>query len=238
MAVLGKSKEAFRFFTETHLLELTGLKAANLQELLYHIKTVPPSVIYCHTHNFLQQHHYLSPEPPNDFAYWITGILGEEELGEYLFSIDTIQYTTIYELRVEIIRTIENYMAKHPRSLQKFATPGDEFYFFKSVSFIFQTPYTAFDLKEFHAALQRVTLDSIYFHMFEARLRIKQGINDFSKWLNDSLQEERLANKISSLDPYTHTLGGLRTILIKLVEKRLSEPLEKPSDTALALPKS
>ena len=238
MAVLGKSKEAFRFFTETHLLELTGLKAANLQELLYHIKTVPPSVIYCHTHNFLQQHHYLSPEPPNDFAYWITGILGEEELGEYLFSIDTIQYTTIYELRVEIIRTIENYMAKHPRSLQKFATPGDEFHFFKSVSFIFQTPYTAFDLKEFHAALQRVTLDSIYFHMFEARLRIKQGINDFSKWLNDSLQEERLANTISSLDPYTHTLGGLRTILIKLVEKRLSEPLEKPSDTALALPKS
>lgn len=238
MNLLEKTKEPFRFYTETHLPELTGLKAANLQELLYHIKTVPPSVIYYHTHNFLRQHQYLSPEPPNDFAYWITGILGEEELGEDLFSIDTIQYTTIHALREEIIRAIENYLAKYPRALQKFATPGDEFHFIKSVSFIFQTPYIVSDLKEFQAALQRVTLDSIYFHMFEARLRIRQGTNDFSKWLEDSLQEEKLANKISSLDPYTHTLEGLRTILIKLIEKRLVESHEKPADTVIALSKS
>ncbi len=238
MSLLRKAKEPFRFNTETHLFEVTGLKAANLQELLYHIKTVPPSVIYYHTHNFLQQHQYLSPEPPNDFAYWITGILGEEELGEYLFSIDTIQYTTIYELREKIIHTIESYIAEHPRSLQKFATPGGEFHFIKSVSFVFQTPYIAADIKEFQAALQRVTLDSIYFHMFEARLRIRQGANDFSEWLKNSLQEEKLANKISSLDPYTYTLEGLRTILIKLIEKRLVESAEKPSDTMTALPKS
>ena len=140
------------------------------------MKTVPGSVIYHHTHCFLQQHQYLSPEPPNDFAYWITGILGDEVLGEDLFSIDTIQYATICELRNEIIRTIENYVAQHPKSLQKFATPGKEIHFVKSISFVFQTPYTASDLKEFQAALQRITLDSIYFHMFEAKLRIGRGI--------------------------------------------------------------
>lgn len=237
MNALNKAKEPFKFYTQVSLPELTGLKASNLQELLDLIKTVPGSVIYHHTHRFLQQHQYLSPEPPNDFAYWITGILGEEEVGEALYSIDTIQYTTIRELRDEIVRTIENYIVRYPRSLQKFATPGEELHFVKSVSFIFQTPYTASDLKEFQAVLQRVTINSIYFHMFEARLRIGQGTNDFSNWLEDSLSEKKLANKIASLDPYTHTMENLRIRLIKLIEKRIVESMEKPSETELAFPK-
>ena len=237
MNALNKAKEPFKFYTQLHIPELTGLKASNLQELLDLIKTVPGSVIYHHTHRFLQQHQYLSPEPPNDFAYWITGILGEEELGEALYSIDTIQYTSIRELRDEIVRTIENYIVKHQRSLHKFATPGEEFHFVKSVSFIFQTPYTASDLKEFQAVLQRVTINSIYFHMFEARLRIGQGTNDFSNWLEDSLSEKKLANKIASLDPYTHTMENLRITLIKLIEKRIVESMEKPSEAELSLPR-
>ena len=237
MNAFNKAKESFRFYTQLHIPELTGLRAANLQELLDLIKTVPGSVIYHHTHRFLQQHQYLSPEPPNDFAYWITGILGEEELGEALYSIDTIQYTSIRELRDEIVRSIENYVVKHPRSLQKFATPGEEFHFVKSVSFVFQTPYTASDLKEFQAVLQRVTINSIYFHMFESRLRIGRGTNDFSNWLEDSLSEKKLANKIASLDPYTHTMENLRITLIKLIEKRLVASREKPPDIEKTFPK-
>ena len=236
MNALNKAKEPFKFYTQLHIPELTGLKAANLQELLDLIKTVPCSVIYYHTHRFLQQHQYLSPEPPNDFAYWITGILGEEELGEELFSIDTIQYTTIRELRDEIVRFIENYVVKHPRSLQKFAATGEEFHFVKSVSFVFQTPYTASDLKEFQAVLQRVTINSIYFHMFESRLRIGRGTNDFSNWFDDILSEKKLANKIASLDPYTHTMENLRNTLIKLIEKRIIESQGKPPDIKTALP--
>lgn len=76
MEGLMKQKESFRFSTQGSIPELTGLKAANLQQLLDSVKTVPGSVIYHHTHRFLLQHQYLSPEPPNDFAYWITGILG------------------------------------------------------------------------------------------------------------------------------------------------------------------
>ncbi|MDN3515793.1 MAG: DUF5752 family protein [Candidatus Brocadia sp.] len=235
MNSLQKAKEPFRFYTQLHIPELTGLKATNLQELLDLMRTVPGSVIYHHTHHFLQQHQYLSPEPPNDFAYWITGILSEEELGELLYSIDTIQYTTIRELRDEIVRTIENYISRHPRSLLKFATPGEEFHFVKSVSFVFQTPYTAADLKEFQAVLQRVTIDSIYFHMFEARLRIGRGTNDFSHWLESGLSENKLANKIASLDPYTHTMENLRITLIKLIEKRIVEYFEKQSGAELII---
>lgn len=229
MTSLPKAREPFKFYTQIHIPELTGLKASNLQELLDLIKIVPGSVIYYHTHRFLQQHQFLSPEPPNDFAYWITGIIGEAELGEALYSIDTIQYTTIRELRDEIVRTLENYIEKHPRALQRFTIPGEEFHFIKSVSFVCQTPYIASDIKEFQAALQRVSLESIYFHMFEARLRIGKGINDFSNWLEGSLSENKLANKIASLDPYTHTMENLRATLLKLIEKRIIESMERPS---------
>lgn len=237
MVPLKKAKEPFMFSTQVYLPELTGLKASNIQELLDHIKTVPESIIYHHTHHFLQEHQYLSPEPPNDFAYWVTEFLHEVRLGEYLFSIDTIQYTTIRELRNEIIRTIEDFVGQYPTSLNKFVLPGEEFHFLKSVEFILQTPYRASDLKEFRDALQKISIDSIYFHMYEARLRIRRGTNDFSRWLDECLEEPKLANKIAAIDPYTHTLENLRFALIKLTDKRISE-LDKSPEIQGVLPKS
>ena len=87
-----KAKEAFKFYTRFNLRELTGKKAKNLRELVDIIKEVPGSVIYYHTHVFLQQHLYLSPEPPNDFGYWVREILQEYKLGEELSSIDILQF--------------------------------------------------------------------------------------------------------------------------------------------------
>lgn len=237
MDSLMKAKEPFQFSTQVYISELTGQKATNLQQLLDIIKAVPESVIYHHTHHFLQEHQYLSPEPPNDFAYWVTEFLGEVRLGENLFSIDTVQYSTIQELRDEIVRTIEDYIKQYPTSLNKFVILGEEFHFVKSISFIIQTPYRASDLKEFQDALRRVPINSIYFHMFEARLRIRQGTNDFSKWLDECLSENKLANKIASLDPYTHTMENLRSAIIKLVEKRIVESQGKPPNIIEALPK-
>src|SRR4030043_1557486 len=98
-----KATEPFRLCTRLHLSELTGLKAATLNELLELIKTVSGSCIYQHTHRFLQQHQHLSPEPPNDFAYWVTNVLGEDELGEKLASIDIIKYSSVGGLRERLI---------------------------------------------------------------------------------------------------------------------------------------
>ncbi|MDD2866554.1 MAG: DUF5752 family protein [Candidatus Omnitrophota bacterium] len=217
-----KAKEPFRFYTRWHLSELLGIKASNLGQLLEHIKNVPGSCIYHHTHRFLQQHQYLSPEPPNDFAYWVRGVLGDDELGERLASIDTIQYKTIRSLREKIVETIEEYLKDNPRANLRFAREDEQFHFIKSVSFIAPTNDTATDLREFAEALKKVTIDSIYFHIFEAHLRLEKGTNDFSNWLETSLQENGLAAKIARLDPYTYTLDGLRKTILKIVEKRLA----------------
>lgn len=222
MAEIIKAKEAFRFHTRLHLTELTGLRAINLSQLVELIREVPGSSIYHHTHRFLQQHQYLSPEPPNDFAYWVTEILGEDELGEMLSSIDTINYSTIRSLRDRIIETVEEYLRNNPLAKMRFAREGEEFYFIKSVSFILPTDYTANDLREFTDILKKVTIDSIYFHIFESRLRLEKNDNDFSNWIANSIGNKSLAEKISKLDPYTHTLEGLRGNLVYMIERELS----------------
>jgi hypothetical protein len=218
---LIKAKNPFRFCTRLHLSELTGLRATTLGQLLTLIKEVPGSCIYHHTHRFLQQHQFLSPEPPNDFAYWVTDTLGEDELGERLVSIDTMQYSTIRDLRRKIASTIEDYLKNSPLAKFKFARSGEEFHFIKSISFVLPTSYVAYDLNEFAEVLKKITFDSIYFHIFEARLRLEKPTNDFAFWIENSLGDRKLANNISSFDPYTGTLEDLRNRIIQIVKRRV-----------------
>jgi hypothetical protein len=221
MSPLEKAKEPFRFFTRFHLTELTGLKATTLGEFLALLESVPGACIYHHTHRFLQQHQYLSPEPPNDFAYWTSNILGENALGERLASIDTIQYTSIHELRQKIILTVSAYLKEHRKAKKRFAAPGDEFHFIKSVSFILPTKFEVTDLSEFLETLKKVTIDSIYFHIFESKLRLGKKTNDFSNWFENSLADKELANSINRLDPYTYTMDELREAIIRIISRRI-----------------
>ncbi|RJQ40372.1 MAG: mechanosensitive ion channel family protein [Dehalococcoidia bacterium] len=231
---LKKAKEPFHFYSRTHITELTGLKARNLQELVDTLKKVPDAVVYYHTHRFLEQHHYLTPEPSNDFAVWISDALGDEILGERLASVDTFQFPDLGALRSRLVGIIEEYLTAHRDT--KGATPaetlyfmksvreamaGEEFYFMKSVSVILPTTYVVSDLREFVETLRRISLGSLYFHIFESRLRLGKGLNDFSVWIRDTLEETGLAEEIGRLDPYTYTLEGLRLALIQLIEKRI-----------------
>jgi hypothetical protein len=220
---IKKAVEPFRFYTQLHLSELTGLKASSLPELLVLIKEAGDSAIYHHTHRFLLQHQYLSPEPPNDFAYWVTAALNEDRLGEKLASIDTMKYLTIHDLREKIVATIEAYLKVYPNSAMRFAPEDEVFYLIKCVSFVMPTAYAANDLKEFVEILKKITIDSIYFHMFEARLRLEKKSNDFSLWIADSVGDEDLAAKILKLDPYTFTLEDLRKTLIQMVTKKIGK---------------
>jgi len=219
MSTLKRAKEPFRFYTRLNLSELTGLMASTVPELLSRIKEAPESCIYHHTHRFLQQHQHISPEPPNDFAYWVTDVLGEDSLGERLASIDTVQFLAINDLRDKIATTIEDYLEARPDAAKRSAHENEDFYFIKSVSFILPTNYLAFDLKEFVEVIKKVAVDSIYFHIFEARLRLGKKTNDFSNWIATSLDDRELANRIMRLDPYTYTLEDLRKAIIRIIEK-------------------
>ncbi len=232
---LPKAKSSFRFATQASLTRITNWKATNLPELLSGLKEVPDSAIFYHTHRFLEQHHFLSPEPPNDFAYWVTTALQDDRLAEKLAAIDTVRFNTIRDLRDKLARTVEAHLAQSKNRRE--ALPGDEFYFLQSVNFVLVTPYEAWNLGEFAEALKKVSVRSLYFHIFEARLRPPLGRNDFSEWLEKSLNEPQLARAIEVMDPYTQTLEGLRARILHLIQKRIQQiedAAQKEASHALA----
>lgn len=215
---MEKAKFPFKFVSQINLTQITTRKARTLQELIAHLKEVPGSVIYHHTHHFLKQHQFLSPEPPNDFAYWVNTALQDERLAEKLAAIDTIRYGHLQDLREKIIQTIEKHLTLSKN--QREALPGEEFRFMQSISFILPTPYEAADLQEFIECMKKVSIYSLYHHIFESRLRLPSG-NDFSNWFETSLNEIELAHAVKRMDPYTQTLEGLRRRIIALAEERI-----------------
>lgn len=206
----------FEFKSRLILTELLGKRAATLPELTDGIRTVPLSSIYHHTHRFLQQHHFLSPEPPNDFAYWVTNMLNEEVAGEMLASIDVMQFFKLSDLRMRFLELLEDYLRSVKHKVSGRCPEGEEFHFMSSRIFVVSTGYVAHDVAQFKEILKTVSIHAIYFHMFEAKLRLEKGDNDFSIWLR-SAGNEKEADQISRLDPYTFTLEGLRERLLKIV---------------------
>ena len=221
MAPIAPAKEPFEFRSCLNLTLLTGRQARDLAELVEHLRVVPGGVIYHHTHHFLFQHQFLSPEPPNDFAYWVSNILLEEALGEELAAIDVLRFATIRDLRNALIEVIQRHLDR-ARDLRT-APPGEEFHFKQSVSFIIATGFRAADLREFRDALERVSIASISFHTFDARLHLERGDNDFARWLETSAGEPALAGAMRNADPYTITLEGLRRRMLALIDRRIAE---------------
>lgn len=216
---LKRSREPFRFQAHLHLKELTGRRASSLRELVEVLRQAPDAVVYYHTHHFLEEHHFLTPQPANDFAFWVAEALGDEALGEKLSSVDTFAFPTLGALRERLVAVMEEHLRRSGD--ERRAPEGEEFHFVSSVSVVVPTPYVAHDLREFVEALRKVSIGSLYFHIFAARLRLQRGENDFSIWLEDSLGEKELAEEVARLDPYSYTLDGLRAQLIGMVEKRL-----------------
>jgi len=208
--------DAFHFSTKLDQTLLLGLRASSIEELLAGIRSAPDASIYFHTHRFIYQHHFLSPEPPNDFAYWVTHVLGDDSLGERLWSVDIVQFNAIGDLRAKMITILESHLAASSRRAE--CQPGEEFYFMASRLFVLPTGYTARDFDEFARQLAKVSVNSIYFHMFDAKLRLKNGENDFSRWFRH-VGNALLADETRRLDPYSYTLDGLRQQIIALVKQ-------------------
>jgi len=207
----------FVFYTERRLVELTGLKAKNLRELLLHLRSVPGSAIFYHTHHQFLSHHFVKPEFRSDFAIWVHDALQEEALGERLAAIDLLEFTTIRELREALLATIEGHLSAHGGDLRQ-APPGQEFHFCKSKSFVMPTGIIAYTVDELFEQVRHITNISLFFHFLEARLRLGRPTNDFSHWLS-AMGERPLAEAIDRLNPYVVSLDELREQIVAIRQK-------------------
>ncbi len=209
---------SFEFYTERRLIVLTGIVARDLYELLAGIESVGGSSIFYHTHQQYLAHHFEKPLFYNDFALWISQALQLEALAEQLAAIDLLSFASIRALREEIISRIWKYLAENPDG-ERNSPPGDEFHFSRSKSFVLPTGHVARDPADFFNILPQASNESLFYHFFEARLRLGRTTNDFSRWLADR-GEVDLAHQIDSLDPYLRSLDELRADITELGAKR------------------
>lgn len=215
------ASQPFQFYARRNLPFLTGRRACNLIELLTGIKEITGMSIYYHTHHYLTQHEFISPEPPNDFAYWISNALQDKLLGEKIASIDLKRFSSLEHIRAKLIEVIEASLNGISVYNHHKSPRGEDFHFMSACTFVFPTRYTAYSLGEFGECLKKVSINSIYYHVFESRFNSETP--EFSKWFLSSLNETKLAEEFNRLDPYTQTLENLRKMLFNLVDKRLKE---------------
>ena len=216
MAMPVAAVAPFVFFTERRLVVLTGLKACNLEELLAHLREVSGSCVFYHTHVAYLTQHFEKPRFYDEFANWASHALQEERLAERLAAIDILAITSIRELREAIAAAIQHHLDTSPHRRE--CPPGDEFHFCEAKSFIMPTGQVAPTPREFFDMVGQIANTSLYFHFFEARLRLERPTNDFSQWLR-SLGEAPLAQKIDQLNPYAMTLDELKREIVKLGRK-------------------
>jgi hypothetical protein len=210
------AKKAFRFFECASLLQPTGRHAKDLVELVSLISEVGPGVIYHHTHQYYFKAAIETPEYSNDFAVWAAESLEERALAEKLASLDLYACPHIEEVRQGLIRIIESYPRENPSPRP--ARSGDEFFFNDAVTIVMEADPVVENLPDFIEALHTVGTSSIYFHFFEARMRLRRPSDDFSAWLDQGLGRPDLARQIRAIDPYQYSLEGLRRQIILLLQ--------------------
>jgi len=211
------AKNSFVFYTSSDLIGLTGKRARHLKEFVEVLKTIDGSSIFCHTHQAFREYHFAKGIFTNDFAYWVAEAIHEEALAERLASLDIRDFVNIKSLREKLVEMIEKYL--NEKSNITIAPKGKEFYFCKAKSIASPTNYEVWNLSEFKQILKRVGPRSLFYHFFDARLRLGRKTNDFSNWIEFSLGMTDLAREIEHLDPYLFTLDGLKQKMISLIEE-------------------
>ena len=212
----------FEFRQCISILKATGKKAGDLHELMDLLDKVSGECIFHHTYQYFLKGHIL--EYSNDFAHWTAESLEERALSERLSNIDPYDFTEIGNLRNELIRVIDDYLKVFPEPRE--AMPGDEFYFNETVTFIYPVGIRAHNLAEFLTAMKYIDTASVYYHFYEARVRLGNRIDDFSKWIEDAFGKKELAVRIRSIDPFMHTLEDIKRHVIAEVEEEVRRDIE------------
>jgi len=211
----------FQFIGCIEIKELLGQKADNEAQLLEMIEDVHPDSIYYHMHSYFLRHVYLSGPFPNDFANWAAIELRDNVLGEKLANVSVSPEKSLEDIRMDLVETIDKHLSE-----MRFVAPilrGSPFHFMKSQIVEVPLGTEAQDLSEFIQALQDVHASALYYHIFEARIRVRKGRNDFSIWLDDVLGYAQLAEGIEGIDFYMFSLEGLRLKILDLCRQELGE---------------
>lgn len=220
--ITAAKNTAFEFRDIVTIPRSTGQKAETLSELRDLIAEVSEDCIFYHTYGYFAKGHIL--EYTNDFAQWAGKGLEEGMLAEHLSIIDAFSFDSIADLRAELLRVIDAYTANFPEPRP--AMPGNQFYFKEAVTYVFPAGFRVMNLAELLMALKFVDMSSIYYHFYEARVRLGAQEDDFSKWVEEVTGAPEIAARIRAIDIFMHNLEGIRELLIRIIEEELTKMME------------
>jgi hypothetical protein len=203
-----------------------GRTAQNLREFLEVLQDVDESVLLYHLWQSRMSVSHPTVEYPNDFALWAGTALQDSRLAEKLSALDPFGYENAERIRNALIDLMEEYLWDLP--YLAWARPGFDFHFCEASTVVLHSSISARTLPEFRSALERVKLDSIYYHMVDARWRLRNlKSDDFSSWIKTSYDLPELASAIHGIDVPLCTLDEVRNSVIELCSRYLETYYEQ-----------
>src|SRR4030043_1216292 len=199
--------------------EMGGRSARDEQQLLEAIEEIPSDSLSYHTHSFFLRHKYIAGPYPNDFATWAEIEVRDRVLREKLGILDPYDFENLEALRTEIVNIIDEHLSQLqiiPRVIY-----GEPFHFMQSRIIEVPTGLEARTLTEFKNTLVTVDASAVYYHNFEAILRLGRRKGDFALWMEEQLDLPDLGQQISRLDVYMTSRESIRHRIIELCGEAL-----------------
>jgi hypothetical protein len=227
MAQFDQPAESPFVFSECFILpKPIGRTAQNLRELLEALREVHESVLHYHLWQFRMAISHPSVEYPNDFAYWADMALQDRRLTEKLSALDPFDYENTEQVRDALVDLLEEYLWDLP--YVPWVRPELAFHLIEASTVVLHSRFSCPTLPEFCSTLEKVGLDSIYFHMIDARWRLRAiKMNDFSSWIKNSYGLPDLASAIHGIDVSLYTLDEVRRAVINLCSQVLKKDHEQ-----------
>ncbi len=142
-------------------------------------------------------------------------------LAEQLASLDIRDYLSLAELRSDLRRIVSEYCEHHLHYAGQEAF--EPFFFCDAIEVAMPLDLEARNLEEFCEEVKKLSHASFYYHFVASRLRVHLRTNDFSNWLEKSLNLKRLAHRANRIDLYTNTMENARAILVALLSQELTQ---------------
>jgi len=218
---MANNETTFRFIGCSEIQEILGKQAEDERQLAELLEEVPLDSVYYHTHSFFLRSRFIERSYPNDFAQWAGEQVRDHVLAERLCVVDPFDFPSLEALREELISIIDDHLAG--MSTVPRVGFGTSFHLNRSRILEVPTGLEVKTLREFRDAIPEVDVSALYFHVFEAHMRLQRDENDFSAWIRGGLKLPELADRIKALNPYLGSLERLRSSLLNMCDDYLAK---------------
>ncbi len=200
----------------------TGVRAQSLRDLREGIATVDADCIYYHFWGNKIAPGFEEQEYNNDFARWVKRELNDLLLAERLAVVDPSEFSTIEELREELVDIIDQRLDELDYlPVSRF---DKQFHFIKGFIVVFDTYKRVRHPRDMCVEIPKMSLSSIFYHFVDARRRHDNGFDDFRIWLLEFEEDfTSLASAIAEIDPFFMQLNEIRDRLTSLFREHFME---------------